>query len=772
MIGQTVSHYRIIDKLGEGGMGVVYRALDTTLDRHVAIKFLPAGFESDENARERFVREAKAASALNHSNIAVVHEIDQAPDGQMFIVMAYYEGETLKTRIDRGPVPVEEAVDMVSQVASGLAKAHEKNIFHRDIKPANILLTDEGEPKLADFGLAKASGQATLTKTGTTLGTVAYMSPEQAKGGVLDPRSDVFSLGVVLYELLTGRLPFEADMEAAILYLIVNEDPVPIVSHRPELDQDLQHIVDKALAKDPDARYSSARDFSEDLKNWQSGRRVVPARKKHGRSRMKPLLWAGIVIVIAAALYGVYTQLPPPQPSGPEITSLAVLPFRNAITDTTQQFLAESIYDEVNARLGQLESIMVIGRRSVMQYADSEKPLSEIAAELGVAALVEGTVRIVDGRLRVTAELSDPGEDGNLWGDIFDKRVDEALQLSGEIALAIARATGATLNTSQESRIAGAPQVEPAVLKAYRTGLHASEEWSGDAWMKGIKYFNEAIALDPTFAPAYAGLSRCHGWLGWFFPDRDHDTMQLAAAREAIKLDEELAEGHVAAADYYYLKAWDWNSADMAFRHALDLEPGNAIAHNSYGNFLILAERYDEGIEHLQRAKDLDPLSWEANRELGLGYLNSHRYDEGIDYLLDLRTRFPDEYFTELFLAECYSAKGLHEEAFEVLENLHADEENENWKLDYPALYARAGDSDEALRILDEMKSRGFGSSTVYPAEFLVYAALARYDEAFAVAESLYVKFPIHALFLTVVPLPADLLADPRYQEFLDHFGL
>jgi tetratricopeptide (TPR) repeat protein len=389
-----------------------------------------------------------------------------------------------------------------------------------------------------------------------------------------------------------------------------------------------------------------------------------------------------------------------------------------------------------------------------------------------VAALVEGTVRIADGRLRVTAKMTDPGEDGTLWGDIFDMRVDEALTLSGELALAVARATGVTLTTTQESRIAGAPQVDPAVQKAYRIGLHASKEWSGSAFEKGIKYFNEAIDLDPTFAPAYAGLSRCYGYLGMFDPNPDHNTMQLAAALEAIKLDESLADGHIAVADYYYLKAWDWNSADMAFRRALDLEPGNANAHNTYGTFLILWERYDEGIEHLQRARDLDPLSWKANRELGLGYLNSHRYDEGIDYLLDLRTRFPDRYHTEWFLSTCYSAKGNHEEALATLENLHADQANDNWKLNYGEVYARAGFADEALRILDTLKSMGFDNTTVFHSEFLVYAALGRYDEAIAAAESLYVYSPIYALYLTVEPLPPDFRADPRYHSFLSRFGL
>ena len=275
MIGQTISHYKILEKLGEGGMGVVYKALDTKLDRDVAIKFLPPQLKSDKNAKARFIHEAKAASALNHSNIAVIHEIDETPEGQMFIVMAYYDGQTLKDRIERGPLAVDEAVNIVSQIASGLAKAHEKAILHRDIKPANILITEDGEAKLADFGLAKLAGQTKLTRTGTTVGTVAYMSPEQARGDEVDARSDVFSLGVVLYELLTGEVPFKGDHEAAVLYGIMHNEPEPLEQYRSDLPEGVQRTIDKALTKTPDERYSSAADVLADLKKVQEGRQAA-----------------------------------------------------------------------------------------------------------------------------------------------------------------------------------------------------------------------------------------------------------------------------------------------------------------------------------------------------------------------------------------------------------------------------------------------------------------------------------------------------------------
>jgi len=773
MIGQTVSHYKIQEKLGEGGMGVVYKALDTTLDRHVAIKFLPAGFESEENARERFVREAKAASALNHSNIAVVHEIDQAPDGRMFIVMAYYDGETLKDRLGRGALPVEEAVEIVARIASGLAKAHEKNILHRDIKPANVLLTEDGEPKLADFGLAKVSGQETLTETGTTLGTLSYMSPEQAKGGEAGRPSDVFSLGVVLYELLTGRQPFVADQEAALLYRIVNDEPEPLKSHRPDLEQDLQHIVDKALAKDPDDRYPSARELLGDLKHWQAGKQIARPRRKRRRVQKKTLVWAVVAVAVVAGLYAISTRLPAPQPKEPKIASLAVLPFRFAAADSERVFLAESITAEVIARLSQVKSIKVIARRSVLGYTNTDKSLAEIAAELGVEALVEGSVRIVDDRLRVTAELADTNESDALWGNVFDKKYDEALALSGEIALAVARAAGVGLTQEQESRMGIATPVDPAVLKAYRIGRQALETWGSDeAWLKGIKKFNEAIDLDPDFAPAYAGLSRCHGYMGWFYTESDHDAIQLEAALKAVELDGSLAEGYVALADYYYYKALDWDGAEVAFSRALELEPGSALAHNTYGNYLILAGRGDEGIEHMKWAKDLDPLSWAAHRELGLSYLNAHRPEEGIEYLLELRQRFPDKYFTEYFLASCYSATGRHEEAFATLDSLYAGT-GYDWRAANPAFLADAGLSDEALEKLKILKEKASPDNhEMLMTEFSVLATLGRYDEAMDAAETLLEASPTLAIFLTVDYVPADFLETPRYQAFLRSLGL
>lgn len=316
MIGKTISHYRITEKLGEGGMGVVYKALDTTLDRHVAIKFLPPHLKSDQQAKTSFVHEAKAASALNHANIAVVHEIDETPEEQMFIVMAYYEGQTLKDKLERGTLNVDDTIAIVTQLTSGLGKAHEKDILHRDIKPANILMGDDGHAKLADFGLAKLAGRTQMTKTGSTLGTVSYMSPEQASGGDVDHRSDIFSLGVVFYELLTGKRPFPGDHDAAVLYGIMNNDPKPLVSYRSDLPQGLQGIVEKTLCKDPSKRYQTAGELLNDLKALGSGGAISESHAKRRPSstiRIVPVL-AAMALVVVGGYAGFQLFRGSPQP--------------------------------------------------------------------------------------------------------------------------------------------------------------------------------------------------------------------------------------------------------------------------------------------------------------------------------------------------------------------------------------------------------------------------------------------------------------------------
>jgi len=765
MIGKTVSHYEILEKLGEGGMGVVYKARDTRLHRHVAIKFLPPHDSADEQAKTRLSHEARALSALNHSNIAVIHEIDETADGQMFIVMAYYEGATLKDKLGEGKLAVDEAVEIVSQLASGLAKAHEKGILHRDIKPANVLLSEDGEAKLADFGLARLAGHTRVTKTGTTVGTVAYMSPEQARGDAADERSDVFSLGVVMYQLLTGELPFDAEHQAALLYKIMNEEPAPLKSFRPDLGDDVQRLVDRALAKDVEARYQGAREFLRDLKNVQRGRQIdgLPRRRTPMQRRV---LWGAVAVVAAFAAFGISTRWMNQPPPGPDIASVAVLPIQIAGDDPEYELLAAGITGELIARLSRIGALRVIAQHSVAGYAGTEKSLAEIADELNVEALVECSMQIAGDRIHITAELIDPAASDVLWGDTFDGSLSNALSLQGDLALGISEAVGAHLTESQTAQLTVAHEVDPEVYKAYLNGMRASEEWSSEAWDSGIKYFNEAIDGDATFAPAYAGISRCYGFKGWFNPGQGFDEMQNAAALKAIELDPLLAEGHVALADYQYRKKFRWDDAERTLLHALELAPGSAICHIEFGNFLVMSGRAEEGLAHLKRARELDPLNRSAHRELGLAYLHAHRYDDGIAYLLGMRERFPGYGYTEWFLALCYSGKGEHETAIAMMDSLVGVDPH--WRSMGAVVYARGGEVDTALEILEEdREAGGLGMN-----EFTVNAALGRYDEALAAAERIYETSPVGLMYLNIEPISDEFRTDPRLQELFSRVGL
>ena len=767
MIGQTISHYRILSKLGKGGMGVVYKAEDMKLKRSVALKFLAPELTQDPNARARFVHEAEAVAALAHPNICTIFEIDEF-EGQSFIAMECCEGETLNEKIARGPLKLEDAIDIVRQVSLGLAKAHNQGIIHRDIKPANIMITLDGQLKVMDFGLAKAAGATQLTKTRATVGTLAYMSPEQAAGKSVDHRSDIFSLGVVMYELITGKHPFPGDQEAAILYSIVNTAPEAMSDVAPDIPLPLQQVVERAMAKDTDDRYQRLEDLVTDLESLSKGEDATLAsllgKKVTARRRRRLALYAGLAILAAALVVGGIRFLPGVLSSGTRISSLAILPLANLTNDPEQDIIVDVLTSELIARLGRVGSLDVISSRSVMQYKGTEKSLTEIARELGVEALLEGAVQLVGERIRLTVELLDPARDELLWGDTYSGALSDVLTLQGDLVLGMCRSIETNLSSRERSRLAVAQDFDPAVHKAYLMGKRASRDWTGEAWKKGAEHFNQAIDLDVAYAPAYAGLSRCYGYMGWFYEDQDYNAMQKAAALEALELDDSLAEAHVAMANYLYRKQYDWVAAEEEFERALELEPGNDLAHQDYGIFLYLSMRFDECFPHLIKAKDLDPLNIERHRELGLAYVNSGRPAEAIPYYLKMRERFPNYYYTEWHLSAAYSLVGMHEQAVALIDSL-VSENPGSIPLKAP-IYAQAGRVDEAFLLLDGLvEEYGYEAASEYAQ---LHDMVGQYDEALAWAKK--VK-PIFLMFLNIEPLSQSMREHPGYQELMRSIG-
>lgn len=552
MIGKTISHYKILEKLGEGGMGQVYKAEDTKLQRTVALKFLPHHLVAGKSIKERFFHEARAASALNHPNIITIYDIHEE-EGEVFLAMECVDGVLLSDKLKDGPLKQQELIDIAKGIADGLNAAHNAEITHRDIKSENIFITNDGQPKIIDFGLAKQKGMSQITQDGSTLGTQGYMSPEQVQGVEADRRSDIFSFGVVLYQMATGKLPFEGEHEAAVLYSIVNEAPIPVTTHNPNMDEELQRIINKDLEKDVKDRYQHADDLLADLRKLKKGSTPKPTKAKPPKWRI--LLYILGVVSIGLSLYLTFIKkdtLPTEHVLGSK--SIAVLPFTAIDRTEESEIFGDGIHDDILTQLAKIKDLKVIGRTSVMRYRNTEKRFKEIAEELNVSSILEGSVRRSGDRIRIVAQLINPETEEHLWAETYDRDYASIFDIQSDVAQKIASALKATLNPEEKERLEKIPTKNMAAYDSYLRGNHYFQNYfTKDGNLKAAEMYEKATKLDPGFSQAYAWLAITDFTLYDRWPEEFEEYLQkgVTALNMATTLGADLMAVHWANGLYY-----------------------------------------------------------------------------------------------------------------------------------------------------------------------------------------------------------------------------
>jgi serine/threonine protein kinase/tetratricopeptide (TPR) repeat protein len=657
VIGRTVSHYKILEETGAGGMGVVYKAEDTKLKRIVALKFIPLELTRDEIAKKRLLHEARAISTLQHHNICTIHEIDETVDGRTFICMDYYEGETLKSRIAHGPLSVEEAIDITAQIARGLEEAHRRGIIHRDIKPANVMVTTQGVAKVLDFGLAKLAGQTKVTKTGSTVGTVEYMSPEQVKGEELDARSDIFSLGVTLYELLTGKTPFAAEYEPAIMHKILHVAPPSLRNSGVERGAQLDPLLGKMLAKEANERCRSAREVVDALSRiYNQGDRRQTRSAKPRSPRLVFFGGTAALLMAAAALmiWRPWQKPPTPTATTQVRTAIAVLPFQNLSAEESNAFFAGGLHDEILTQLSKVAALKVISRTSVMSYAETKTPLREIARELGVGSVVEGSVQVIGGRLRVNVQLIDAATDDHLWAERYDRTLDDAFAIQSDVAQQIVAAVGARLGRSEQELIAQAPTANAEAYQFYLQALDYVRRpgFLREDYESAQRLYEHAVALDPSFALAHAELSMVHGSMHWFRydPSAARLTAQLKEAQEALRLAPQLPQAHFAMGRCHTIGERDYQRALDEYEIALRGLPNDGRLWSFIGSIHRRMGNWEKAYAVYAEATRLDPR--DASLHLDLGgwtFRVSKRYPEAIRAFDSALTLAPDLHYAAVW---------------------------------------------------------------------------------------------------------------------------
>jgi TolB-like protein/predicted Ser/Thr protein kinase len=736
--------YRIVAELGRGGMGVVYRAEDTRLKRPVALKFLSEDLSARPEARARFLREAQAAAALDNPHVCTVYEAGES-EGRAYIAMAFIEGCSLKERIAQGPVALDEALTFARQIAEGLAEAHAGRVVHRDIKPANIMLAGGRQAKVTDFGLARVEGSSETTRTAGVMGTLAYMSPEQTQGLRTDQRTDIWSVGCVIYEMLTGRAPFSPSPGQADLFALLHSDPRPVTAFRPDAPSRLVAIVDRCLQKDPHRRYPDAAGLFDDLK----------------------------AIDLEAAGPAARTQAV----EQPRVPSVAVLPFVDMSADKSQEYFGEGIAEELIHALARIQGLRVVARTSAFALKDKALDVREIGRILNVAAVLEGSIRAAGSRLRITAQLINVADGFHLWSERFDRDAGDIFAIQDELSLSIVEHLKVTLHVGERAALRKRSTDDHEAYNLYLKGLYFLARPRPDLIEMAQRCFQDALARDPGFAKAYSGIATAYAMLGNlnFAPPTEVYPKAKAAVENALALDDHLAEAHGVAALVAFWYEWDWVAAEASFSRILALNPGDAFTRGSYAWFLLNRRRYDESLHEIRVAIDLDPLmplfyGWSVGLHCAAG-----RFDDGLrdfERAKELDPTFGLPYF---HAGMTYFLKGMAEKAIEILHQGVKIAPHPGWADGMISMIRmRQGDRDEARRLLDGMIAQRPGVNVSCMALAWATALVGDLDGAFRWVERAVEERDTLVGFVHIyTPLLApELATDPRYDALIARLNL
>ena len=740
MIGKTVSHYKIIEKIGAGGMGEVYLAEDSRLERKVAIKFLPQHLTQDHASVERFEREAKAAAALNHPNIVTIHDIMEA-DGQICIVLEYIQGNNLREKMiaDRR-LPIADCINIINQLCQGLAQAHQAGIIHRDIKPENILIDNNGQVKILDFGLAKLKGATLLTKENATMGTVAYMSPEQARGEHVDLRTDIWSVCIVLYEILAGQLPFKGDYDQAIIYSILNEDPEPISELVTDFPLELNSIIQKALQKNPKHRYMNVNDLLIDIKKV----------KKH-----------------LDEIQMMEDKNTPP--------SIAVLPFVNMSADPENEYFTDGMSEDIINALSKIKDFRVAARTSSFSFKGQNVDVREIGRKLNVESILEGSVRKAGNRLRITAQLIKAKDGYHLWSEQYDRVGSDVFDIQDEITLAIVDALKIELLAGENQAVTKRYTDNVEAYHLYLKGRYYWNKMNIEAFKTAIDLYQKAIDIDPTYALAYAGIADAHTGLGdagiSAISPKEAFSKAKAAVDKALKIDNLLAEAHASLA-HLKMHDFEWTSAEREFKKAIELNPNYATTYHMCAFYYALMERHHEAFTTIKRAQELDPVSLGIITDIGVIFYFSGQYDKAIAQyhkVIEMDPGFIRAYVT---LGSAYSQMGRFQEAVEMIKKA-MDLSGDRAKLaPLGRVYALSGNKAEAQKAIDELVEL---SKQRYISPYclaLIYASMDEKDQAIDWLQTAYESHVSELIYLKVDPYLDKIRSDARFKALLKKVGL